>query len=547
MLGQPIVGRIVFRLLLFVVFVLITGIDVYGVEYLVDVTRFGAVADAKRVGLTWVGTDNSKAFNKATAYARKNGMTIYVPKGNYGVASTVWLTNPGLDGLRQAALTIVGSNRGAFGNQEYSANICVLKGFKPGKMVRVKKRDGKEAEEPYLPSVLGISNGRQVHIEGIGILGGNQDDLICGVVIGNISQMTSIRFCSISNIYAGIVFPGIRPDPNESVIEGDNDLLVVEQSYLRNTYNIVCAGTQPFACEYRSSAFRCTKSVFTGKLITDEYGDSRGSHKFSSNLFGTGPDAKGQEVVYFDLAFNEITIDSCHFEPGYAPVTPQVLIREYPNGGVSKRSQHLAFTNNIINFRNMSENPDKYRPLFDTLIGNRMVIQGNNFMVGAATRIKAYGAVLIGNVFKLHGPHDLKIVDDKHLFVGSPGDIRRGLYDFNHFISKDSEVKISLPDGTLLKSEVDYEVKKDLNAFEITKAGKQKIDKAKSTHVLISYTANDASHIGFEAWGGNQLDPPHGWRSTDLTMIANKVIGKTDGGQFYESELHTKYELPINK
>jgi hypothetical protein len=30
-------------------------------------------------------------------------------------------------------------------------------------------------------------------------------------------------------------------------------------------------------------------------------------------------------------------------------------------------------------------------------------------------------------------------------------------------------------------------------------------------------------------------------------MIANKVIGKTDGGQFYESELHTKYELPINK
>jgi Mn2+/Fe2+ NRAMP family transporter len=46
-LGQLIVGRIVFRLFLFAVFVLITGSDVYGAGHSIDVTKFGAVAELR--------------------------------------------------------------------------------------------------------------------------------------------------------------------------------------------------------------------------------------------------------------------------------------------------------------------------------------------------------------------------------------------------------------------------------------------------------------------------------------------------------------------
>jgi hypothetical protein len=88
--------------------------------------RFGIVADAKRDNGVWTGTDNSPALNAYAAYCRKNGLTMFLPKGNYGVSSTVWLTNPEMDGLKQSTLTLVGSNRGAYMGQLYSANILIL-------------------------------------------------------------------------------------------------------------------------------------------------------------------------------------------------------------------------------------------------------------------------------------------------------------------------------------------------------------------------------------------------------------------------------------
>ncbi len=548
MLGQSLVARIVFRAFLFVVVVLMTDVDVYGAGYLVDVTKFGAVADAKRVDGVWVGTDNSKAINKCAAYCRANGLTMFFPKGNYGVGSTIWLTNPDEDGLKQASITVIGSNRGAYRGQSTCANICVLKSFKPGRIVEVRKKNG-VTKEPYIVPVLAISNARQAHIEGIGIQGSSKKDLICGIAIGNISKLTSIRYCDINNTYAGIVFPGLRPSANESVKEGNNDLLVVEQSTFDNAYNIVCAGTQPFSCEYRNSQFICTRSVFTGKLVTNFYGHSRGSHKFSSNLFGTGEDAVGQDTVYFDLHLNEITIDSCHFETGRSRNIPEVLVRQFPQGGAGTRRVRLSFTNNIVNFRNVDKNPSKHRPIIDTLTGNRIIFQGNNFSVGTAVRIKAYGAIFIGNVIRLNGPHDLQVNNEAQSLAGSAGNIKGGLYDFNHFIRSDSEVIVSLPNGKKLKKDVHYKVQKDMNAFGITEAGKAEIDAAKATHLLLSYRANDAAKVGFEAWGRNKFNAPYGWRSKDLTLIANKVIYKTDTGQVLESGLQTKstHKLPTNK
>jgi hypothetical protein len=501
--------------------------------------RFGIVADAKRDNGVWTGTDNSPALNAYAAYCRKNGLTMFLPKGNYGVSSTVWLTNPEMDGLKQSTLTLVGSNRGAYMGQLYSANICVLKDFKQGRMVTVQKKES-SIQEPYLVPVLGISNGRQVHVEGIGILGSKKEDFICGIAIGKVSQITSVRHCDISNTYAGVVFPGLRDSPVESVIEGNNDLLVVEQSTFNNAYNIVCAGTQPFACEYRNSVFICTRSVFTGNLITNFYGQSRGSHKFSSNLFGTQSASKDVETVYFDIAFNSLTIDSCHFETGTEASIPEVLIRAYPKGGVSRRSERLSFTNNFVNFWNVKKNPSKAHPLFDTMVGNRMIIQGNSFVLGTATRIKAFGAVLIGNVFELRGPSNLEITADEHILAGVAGSIEAGLYDFDHFIRNDSDVDISLSSGQKLKQGVDYKVQKNSNAFEITNAGKAKIDLAKTTKVLVSYRANDAGRIGFECWGRNTFNPPDGWRSANLTLLANKLIYQTDKGTPAEKELVVK-------
>lgn len=518
-------------------------------EYLVNVEQFGAVADAKKVNGVWTGTDNSPAFNKCAEYCRAKGLTMFVPKGDYGVASTVWLTNPEKDGKVQASLAVIGSNRGAFWGQSTSAKICVLKNFKPGKWVIVRKKNG-TAKEPDIVPVLGISNGRQVSIEGICIQGNNKTDLICGVAIGNISQITSVKNCSISDTFAGLVFPGIRPSEKESVadgnsdievnsvIEGNNDLLVVEQCTLENSYNIVCAGTQPFACEYRNNSFHCIRSVFTGILITDFWGQSRGGHKFSSNLFGTRGDSKTDDTVYFDLMFNEVTIDSCHFETSREDkAVPEVLLRAYPNGGISFLSMRFAFTNNVVNFMLVNRNPSKYRPLIDTMVGNRMIFSGNIFTVATAVRVKAYGAIFMGNTFQLAGPYNLDVVNDVHQLEGRPGNIAAGRYDFNHLIRKNSPVIIRIPDGNTLKEGADYEVTKEENAFKITEQGKAIIDDANAVKLFISYKANDAAQVRFEAWGGNTFNPPYGWWCQDLTMIANKIIGKTDDGQPIEHEL----------
>jgi hypothetical protein len=507
-------------------------------QYLVSVDRFGAAADAREINGVWIGTDNSTALNKCAAYCRGSGLTMFFPKGNYGVTSTVWLTNPDFDGLRQASLNVIGSNLGAYRGQYASVNICVLKGFKAGRIVEVKKSDG-IVKEPNIVPVLAISNGRQVQIQGLGIQGTNKNDLICGIAIGNISQMTSIKNCSIEDTYAGIVFPGLRSSPNESVNEGNNDLLVVEQSTFNNVYNIVCAGTQPFACEYRNNIFVCSRSAFTGTLITNYYGQSAGSHKFSSNLFGTGCDFLEHEVAYFDLLLNNVAIDNCHFETGCPQrQIPEILIRCFPKGGISYQTSRLSFINNIVNFNNQYKYPSQDTPLFDTFIGNRMIVQGNNFNVATAARIKSNGGIFIGNAFRLVGaPQNLEIKDEEHPVTTEDEKVRVGLYDFNHFIRSDSNVIASLPDGTMLREQEDYKVRKDLNVFEITTAGKNEIEKAKTTKVLVTYTANDASHIAFQAWDKNTLSPPNGWRSKDLVFIGNKIVGRTDSGDVVEREL----------
>jgi hypothetical protein len=510
-------------------------------EYLVNVTQFGAVADAKFSDGKWTGTDNAAAFNKCAAYCRAGGNTMLVPKGDYGVASTVWLTNPAKDRIDQASLTIIGSNRSPFGGQPYGARICVLNSFSPGKIIDVKKKDGSVVKEPDLVPVLAVSNGRQVHIEGLTVQGADRKALMCGIAIGNVSQITSVRNCSINNTYAGIVVAGIRPSKTEGIIEGGNDLLLVEQCHLRNVYNIVCAGTQPNACEYRNSSFGCTRSVFTGTLITNTFGDSRGQHKFSSSLFATLADSPEEETVYFDLATNDLVIDSCEFESGQVRTLPEVLIRQCPNGGVSYQYNVLTFTNNVVYLNSQYRFPHKSIPLIDTMTGNRAIIQGNCFTFGTAIRLKCNGMIFIGNVFRLVGPYDLQVINDTQELAGTAGDVKRGFYDFNHFIKNDANVMLMLPDKNPLKQGEDYTVKVKENAFEITEAGKKKMDIAKTTKILASYRANDAGHIQFEAWGANTFNPPQGWQSQNLTMIANKVVGKTDSGQTYETELSSKY------
>ncbi len=511
-------------------------------QRLVSVTQFGAVSDAKNIGGVWVGTDNSQAINRCAAYCRANGLTMFFPKGNWGVASTIWLVNPDKDKLVQASITVVGSNRGAYRGQSTSANICVLKNFKPGKIVEVNKKNG-VVKEPNIVPVLGISNGRQVHISGVGIQGTNKKDLICAVAIGNVSVMTSIENCSLNNLYAGTVFPGLRPSPNESVVDHDNGQLVVEQCTFDNAYNIVCAGTQPYVCEYRNNWFIFTKSAFTGNLITNCYEQSGGSHKFSSNNFGTlyKSGAESHDTVYFDLRGNEILVDSCRFETAYEREVPEVLIRQFPDGG-QKRMERITFSNNTINFRNVSKNPSKYRPIIDTRSGNRMIIQGNYFQVTTATRIKANGAIFIGNTFLLMGGHNLSVVGDTHQLGGSAGNIAAGRYDFNHFIRQDSAVSISLPNDVQLQEDADYKLHKGQNAFEITEAGKKRIDAAKVKRLSITYKANDGAGIGFRAWGENRFNPPHGWLSENLTMISNKVRGKSDAGVDFVKTLKADYE-----
>ena len=502
----------------------------------VSVEKFGAIADAALVNGRWVGTDNSSAFNKCAAHCRKNGLTMLVPKGKYGVASTVWLTNPEIDGLKQASIAMVGSNKGAYLDQDTSANICVLSSFRAGVVVEVKKKNG-TAFEPDLIPVIGISNGRQVHIEGIGIQGANIEDLLCGIAIGKVTQMVSIRNCSLHRLFAGVVFPGIRPASNESVADGNNDLLVVELSTFDNAYNIVCAGTQPFACEYRSNRFAASRSIFTGTLMSNHWGHSRGSHKFSSNLFGSTKAKTEEPMVYFDLALNEVTIDSNHFEPGFEREIPEILLRAFPKGGSSGRTERIAFTNNIVNFMNVNKNPSKFRPLFDVMTGSPMIIQGNHFRVGTAVRIKAPSAVLIGNTFLLAGPHDLQISNEPHALLGPPGDVASGRYDLNHFIGRDSLVTIRLPSGDQLTKEKHYRVHPADNAFEITREGKAEIDRARTTELLLSYTADDSSQVGFRAWGGNAFNAPHGWNSQESLLFGNKAVYRAADGRLLEIKL----------
>ncbi|MBN1105622.1 MAG: hypothetical protein JXL84_19595 [Deltaproteobacteria bacterium] len=484
----------------------------------------------------WIGTDNADAFNRCAAHCRKTGMTMLVPKGNYGLASTVWLTNPEMDGLKQASITVMGTNRGAFLDMLNTANLCVLPTFKAGKMIQAKKLNGTQSEPNLIP-VLGISNGRQVHIEGIGIHGNNKEDLLCGIAIGNVTQMVSIRNCSLHNLFAGVVFPGLRPSPTESVSDGNNDLLLVELSTFENAYNIVCAGTQPFSCAYRSNRFAATRSIFMGTLMTNHWGHSRGSHRFTSNLFGSKKGKCEEPMVYFDLALNEVTIDSNHFETGFGRGIPEVLLRSMPKGGSRGRTERMAFTNNIVNFMNVNKNPTKHRPLFDVMTGSPMIIQGNHFRLGTAARIKASNAVMIGNTFHLAGPHDLSILSERHVLAGKPGDVLAGRYDFNHFIRRDSKVTIRLPSGEVLTRGKHYRLHLDENAFETTAAGKREIDRAEAVELLVSYSANDAVGIRQEAWGGNAFNPPHGWQGRTAVSLGNKMVGKDDRGKMVEGDL----------
>jgi hypothetical protein len=511
--------------------------SVFGEEYLVSVKRFGAIADAHKTSSgVWFGTDNAKAINDCAAYCRKNGLTMFFPKGNYGVASTIWLTNPEKDGLKQASIAVLGSNKGAYFEQNTSVNICVLASFKAGKLISVPKWKGPNQNEPDLAPVIAISNGRQVSITGIGIQGNNKTDLICGLAIGNTSQLVSVRNCSLFNTYAGIVFPGLRPESDKSIVDGNNDLLVVEESTFDNAYNIVCAGSQPFACNYRNNAFHCSRSAFTGTLITSYYGYTEGSHKFSSNLFGTGHENPQQDSVYFDLSYNNVTIDSCCFETAVERELPEILVRVAPLGS-KYRNDQFSFTNNIVNFVFVNKNPSKYRPIIDTLAGNRMIFQGNLFKIGTATRIKADGAIFIGNAFCLYGSHNLKIENEIQSLLGKPGNVLKGRYDFNHFIRLDSPVVISLPDGTRLSDVNDYKVIISENCFEITQEGKAKIDKARASQLKISYQANDADKIRFSSWGASSFMPPNGWQSRNLTMLANKLLGKDGQGQLIEKDM----------
>jgi hypothetical protein len=500
----------------------------------VNVQQFGAIPDAKLVSGEWTGTDNADAFNSCAAHCVSNGYTMLVPRGNYGVSETIWLT----DGdPAQASINMMGSNRGAYLGQSTSANICVLSDFEAGDVETVQKSSGTRSEPNLIP-VLGIKNGRQVHIEGIGIQGEDRDDLVCAVAIGNVSQLVSIKNCSLHNTYAGVVFPGIRSSPTTSVTGGNNDLLLIEQCTFDNLYNIVCADTQPFACEYRLNRFVFHKSAFTGTLINNYYRQSRGSHKFSSNLFASSSQAgSSADIVYFNIAFNEITIDSNQFEAAGSRDMAEVLIRAYPDGGQTKRYEHFAFTNNIVNFLNVDDGPSKFRSLFDTFWGNRMIIQGNQFSIGTACRLKLNGAVLTGNVINLTGPHNLSVVDDPHELAGTEGDVETGRYDFNHLIRSDSGSTLAVPGHGNLTLGTDFTLHQSDNAFNLLAPGKTIMDNQSTLIINASYYANDAGKVMFKAYGKNQFNPPHGWDSYSMIFSGNKLIYKTDAGVQQEMTL----------
>jgi hypothetical protein len=507
-------------------------------QRLVNVEQFGATADAREINGVWVGTDNSPALNKCAAYCRAKGLTMFFPKGNYGVASTVWLTNPKEDGHKQASITVIGPNRGAYKDQSDSAKLCILSTFKAGSMVNVKKSNGAIVKEPDIVPVLGINNGRKVHVQGVTVHGNNKTDLISAVTIGNYSLMTTFQDCSFENIYAGIVYPGIRDSRTGNVIEGNNDLLFVERCTFRNAYNVVCGGTQPFNCEFRNSIFFCWYSVFTGTLITNIYGQSEGSAKFTCNQFQSLFDVGDRQTVYFDLRNNAVIVDTCRFETTTIRTVPEVMVRHVPLGGVRYRRERVAFVNNHINFRFVNQNPKTYLPLIDSMANNQILLQNNVFEINTVARIKANQAILIGNTFVLGGSHNLEVTNDVQILNGDTGNIARGKYSFYHLLRKDAKVTIKLPNGKVLKENEDYTLSKDENAFVITPKGKKNIDQLKAKNLIVHYTANDAAGVSFESWAAT-LNPPYGWQSKNMILLGNKVITKTDDGTTRETDLLT--------
>ena len=74
-----------------------------------------------------------------------------------------------------------------------------------------------------------------------------------------------------------------------------------------------------------------------------------------------------------------------------------------------------------------------------------------------------------------------------------------------------------------------------------TEKGKQIIDQRKTNRVLVSYRANDAAGVQLSAWGDNKLNPPHGWKSQNITLISNKVVFKSDNGNRHQKELKNDY------
>jgi hypothetical protein len=185
----------------------------------------------------------------------------------------------------------------------------------------------------------------------------------------------------------------------------------------------------------------------------------------------------------------------------------------------------------------VKRNPSKLQPLFDVMTGSPMIIQGNHFRVATAVRIKAPGAVLIGNAFHLGGPYKLAVDDERYTMAGDPGNIVPGRYDFSHFIRPDSGAIIRAASGTTLTRGEHYHVLPVENAFEITAVGKKELDRSGTADLLVSYTANDAGHVGFQAWGENGFNPPGGWRSRELTLLANKIVFRAPDGEWREAEL----------
>jgi hypothetical protein len=519
-------------------------------DHIVSIEEFGAVADAKVVSNIWRGTDNAPAINACAAYCREYNLTMLIPTGRYGVASTVWLTNPEIDGHLQSPLTVIGSSRSSFLDQtDQQSVICVLGNFAAGHDVIVTKSDGSKVAEPDIVPVLGIKNGRQVHVQGITVIGNNYEDYLCAAGIGNVCQVTTFENCSFIRLYAGIVFPCFRdPAQYNNVKDANNDLLVVEQSTLRNKYNIVCAATQPFSCEYRNSSFECYKSILTGTLITSYNKLTRGSHKFSSNLLCSRAENgyEDEVAIYFDLSLQDITIDSNHFETCQPKTVGETVIRCYPRGGFLCNVQRIAVTNNYFNLNFITTaSPDA--PLIDTLACNPMLVQGNTFQIRAAAWIKAYGAVFIGNSFNLSGAVCSSAIAEKNFGLSrTAGSVAVGPYSLTHRVENPSSVVLTCNSRrNVLLPGVDFKVNANgnLNTFTLTSTGKTKVEKWGASALDAEYIANDSGGILFKNFNPATFQ----WSSGQLTLIGNKLFGKNSTGKFFTETIRSDCEIAVDQ